>query len=113
MGGPISVVTAGARMAEYSPTALLGFIATLSVNLAVLNALPSPALDGGQLVYVLWELLFRKPVPRRVQNALTGLAGLLLVALSLSTIVLDIGRLSDPTSTENNKVQNSAVLPGD
>jgi membrane-associated protease RseP (regulator of RpoE activity) len=44
-------------MAEYSPSALVGFAATLSVNLAVLNSLPFPALDGGQLAFVVIELL--------------------------------------------------------
>jgi regulator of sigma E protease len=44
-------------MASYSTTALVSFIANLSINLAVLNALPLPALDGGQFVFVAFEIV--------------------------------------------------------
>eukprot|EP00601_Ochromonadales_sp_CCMP2298_P009303 CAMPEP_0173257970 /NCGR_PEP_ID=MMETSP1142-20121109/24094_1 /TAXON_ID=483371 /ORGANISM="non described non described, Strain CCMP2298" /LENGTH=450 /DNA_ID=CAMNT_0014192215 /DNA_START=100 /DNA_END=1449 /DNA_ORIENTATION=- len=74
LGGPIAVVSAGAAMAEYSPTALLGFIANLSINLAVLNSLPFPALDGGQLVFVILEVLGGRPVPRKIQETVTAAA---------------------------------------
>jgi membrane-associated protease RseP (regulator of RpoE activity) len=105
------VVSAGAKLAEYSPAALIGFIASLSVNLAVINALPFPALDGGQLVYVLFELLLRRPVPRRVQEVLTGLSALVLVALAVTTFVGDVQRLGDPGNDV--KVERSATVPGD
>jgi membrane-associated protease RseP (regulator of RpoE activity) len=49
VGGPVQVVQQGAVMAKTSPTALLGFAAALSINLAILNSLPFPALDGGQV----------------------------------------------------------------
>ncbi len=111
LGGPISVVNAGARLAEYSPAALLGFIASLSVNLAVINALPLPALDGGQLVFVLLEWGARRPVPRKIQEVVTGLCACLLVALGVTTFVGDLQSLSDPLNSAI--VENSAMLPGD
>ena len=96
VGGPISVVKAGAQMAQDSPQALVGFAATLSVNLAILNALPFPALDGGQLMFVLFELVAGRPVPRDVKNALTGLAFSFLLLLGASTLVGDLSRVSEP-----------------
>ena len=96
VGGPISVVRTGASMAQATPTALIGFAATLSVNLAVLNALPYPALDGGQLAFVMAELISGRKVPRKIQEAVTGLAFVGLLALGATTFGGDISRLSDP-----------------
>lgn len=98
VGGPISVVKAGAKMAESSPQALVGFAATLSVNLAILNALPFPALDGGQLAFVLIEILAGKPVPRKAKDAITAVAFSFLLALSASTLLGDIARVGEPSS---------------
>lgn len=97
VGGPISVVKAGAQMAEISPVALVAFAATLSVNLAILNSLPFPALDGGQLVFVLVEIISGgRPVPRRAQEVITGLAFSFLLALGASTLIGDISKIGEP-----------------
>lgn len=96
VGGPISVVKAGAQMAENSPQALVGFAATLSVNLAILNALPFPALDGGQLAFVLIELAAGRPVPRNIKDAVTGLAFSFLLLLGASTLIGDLSKLNEP-----------------
>jgi RIP metalloprotease RseP len=111
LGGPIAVISAGAKLVEFSPAALVGFIAALSVNLAVINALPFPALDGGQLVYVMIEFLLRRPVPRRIQEVVTGLSVLVLVAVGATTLVSDVQRLGDPGN--DMKVERSATVPGD
>jgi regulator of sigma E protease len=79
-------------MASYDPVALFGFIAALSVNLAVINALPFPALDGGQLVFVLPELLTGKKIPKPVQDAITTVAFGGLFLFGLSTILGDLTR---------------------
>ena len=96
VGGPISVVKAGAQMAETSPQALVGFAATLSVNLAIINALPFPALDGGQLAFVMIELLVGKPVPRKAKDAITAVAFSFLLVLGASTLLGDLSRIGDP-----------------
>eukprot|EP00596_Hydrurales_sp_CCMP1899_P007035 CAMPEP_0119034236 /NCGR_PEP_ID=MMETSP1177-20130426/1245_1 /TAXON_ID=2985 /ORGANISM="Ochromonas sp, Strain CCMP1899" /LENGTH=383 /DNA_ID=CAMNT_0006991537 /DNA_START=465 /DNA_END=1616 /DNA_ORIENTATION=+ len=98
MGGPIAVVKAGAQMAEYSPVALIGFMASLSINLAVLNSLPFPALDGGQLFFVIAEIIAGKPVDRRVKDALTAVAFSFLLAFGASTLVGDITKIGEPSS---------------
>jgi len=96
VGGPISVVKAGAQMAQNSPQALVGFAATLSVNLALLNSLPFPALDGGQLAFVLFEIATGRPVPRRVKDVVTSIAFAMLLLLGVTTLVGDVNKLGDP-----------------
>jgi len=96
VGGPISVIKAGAQMAEVNPTALIGFIAALSINLGVLNALPLPALDGGQLLFVIVEGITKKKLKREIQEGITAWAFGLLLIFSLSTTVSDIMKINDP-----------------
>jgi membrane-associated protease RseP (regulator of RpoE activity) len=104
VGGPISVVKAGASMADTSPTALVGFAAALSINLAILNALPVPALDGGQFAFVLVELLAGKPVPRKIKDSVTALAFSVLLIFGSYTIFGDIAKATEPMLTLNANV---------
>lgn len=97
-------------MASSSPTALLGFAATLSINLAVLNSLPYPALDGGQFVTALLELVTRRKIPRPVQEWVTGVAFLALALFSLSTVVGDVDRLVDPPIIQS-PMRGAAMFP--
>lgn len=91
IGGPIAVVKAGASMAELSPLALFSFASTLSINLAILNSIPFPALDGGQLAFVLVEMLRGgKPLNRNIQEVVTTFAFLILTLVGGYTIVGDI-----------------------
>ena len=92
IGGPISLVKAGSDIADKSGS-LLGFAAAVSVNLAVLNALPFPVLDGGQLAFVIAEAFIGKPIPRNAKEFILSLASSLLVALGLSTFAGDIIKL--------------------
>lgn len=96
IGGPISVVKVGAELAQVSDTALFGFMAALSVNLAVLNSLPLPALDGGQLVFVLGEIVTRKKIPRTIQEKVTAAAFAFLFVLSASALLNDISKINEP-----------------
>lgn len=67
------------------------------VNLAVLNALPLPALDGGQFAFVLIELVSRgKKLPRDFQEQITAAAFVLLLLFSVSTLANDITHINDP-----------------
>ena len=63
--GPVEIVKVGAQVAtEDGASALLQFAAVISVNLAVINSLPVPGLDGGQMVFVLAELISRRKLER-------------------------------------------------
>ncbi len=76
--GPVGIAHVGTRIASRGPVWLMFFMALISVNLAVINFLPLPIVDGGQFLMLLYEQFRGRPVPIPVQNAVT-LAGLVLI----------------------------------
>jgi len=93
LSGPVKIVEIGAQLSEQGGTGILLFAALISINLAVLNSLPLPLLDGGQLVFTLIEGLRGKPVPMKVQIAVTQSSFFLLVGLSILLIIRDTSQL--------------------
>lgn len=81
VGGPLMIFTMFWLLMKASFVLAVWFTAFLNVNLAVINLLPLPVLDGGHIVFGLWEVASGKPVPARVVNALVNLFALLFVAL--------------------------------
>jgi regulator of sigma E protease len=77
--GPIGIAHLGTRVAERGMIWLLFFMAMISINLAVINFLPLPIVDGGQFLFLVVEQVRGRPVPIGFQNAVT-LAGLVLIA---------------------------------
>lgn len=94
LGGPLSIGLMAASEASRGKANLLMFLTFLSANLAVLNFLPIPALDGGHMVFLAWEGIFRKPVNERVQVALTMFGVLCLLSLMVLVFGLDFWRLA-------------------
>ncbi|MDA7978241.1 MAG: site-2 protease family protein [Pirellulales bacterium] len=94
MGGPITIVRIAGSSAERGLPELLIFIAMLSANLAVINFLPIPVLDGGHFVFLTLEGIRGKPVSERVFLMFTYLGFLFLLAIMVFTIGLDITRLA-------------------
>lgn len=93
VGGPIAIGVMAGQSAQLGVAAFLAFMAMISVNLAVLNLLPIPVLDGGQFLFLLGEAILRRPLSQRVREGLT-LLGLILVALlMLLAFSNDIRRL--------------------
>jgi len=90
IGGPIKIAQASAQSAESGFFSFIGFVALLSMSLAVINILPFPALDGGHFMILLWEAVFRRPVSYKVQIALQNVGFILLIALMLFVIYNDI-----------------------
>lgn len=80
LGGPILIGQMAARSAQLGFDVFLGFLGLISINLAVLNLLPIPILDGGQAVFLLYEGIFRKPMPLKAREALMTI-GLVLIGL--------------------------------
>jgi regulator of sigma E protease len=76
--GPVGIAHMGTRIAERGLIWLLFFMALISVNLAVINFLPLPIVDGGQFLFLVFEQIRGKPVPIAVQNIAT-IAGLILI----------------------------------
>ena len=93
LSGPIKIVEIGAQLSEQGGNGILIFAALISINLAVLNSLPLPLLDGGQLVFTLIEGFRGKPVPAKVQIAVTQSSFFLLVGLSVLLIIRDTSQL--------------------
>ncbi len=93
LSGPVKIVEIGAQLSEQGGTGILLFAALISINLAVLNSLPLPLLDGGQLVFTLIEGFRGKPVPVKVQMAVTQSSFFLLVGLSVLLIIRDTSQL--------------------
>lgn len=93
VSGPVKIVAMGASLAQQGGSSLYVFTALISINLAVLNALPLPLLDGGQLVLLLLEGLRGRPLPERLQLAFLQSGFVFLVGLSLLLIVRDTSQL--------------------
>ncbi len=80
VGGPIMIAQSAAASVRRGWIDFLMFMALISVNLAVVNLLPVPVLDGGQFLFLVGEAILRKPLPMRLRQGLTAF-GLLLVGL--------------------------------
>jgi membrane-associated protease RseP (regulator of RpoE activity) len=93
VAGPVAIVAMGAGLARSSWGSLLQFSALISINLAVINSLPLPALDGGQLVFLGIEALQGRPVSPRVQEGVMQTGLLLLLGLGVFLIIRDTVRL--------------------
>jgi len=94
VSGPIGVyqATGAATRAGVIPTIFL--LVALSINLALLNILPIPALDGGKLLFLITELLARKRiVARRIENAITFAGFVIIIGLILLLSVRDVTHL--------------------
>ena len=93
LSGPVKIVEIGAQLSQQGGTGILLFAALISINLAVLNSLPLPLLDGGQLLFTLIEGFRGKPVPVKIQMAVTQSSFFLLVGLSVLLIIRDTSQL--------------------
>jgi regulator of sigma E protease len=93
IGGPILVGQLSGEAARLGPDVFLGFMALFSVNLAILNLLPVPVLDGGNIVLLLVEAVRRKPVSLEIRQRVATIGLLLLVLLMLFATYNDVGRL--------------------
>src|SRR5207237_1803349 len=76
--GPVGIAHLGTIVAGKGFIWLLFFMALISVNLAVINFLPLPIVDGGQFLFLVYEQVRGRPVPASVQNVVT-MAGLVLI----------------------------------
>ncbi len=94
VSGPVAIVAIGADIARTDLSRLLQFGALISVNLAIINILPLPALDGGQLAFLLAEAVRGKPVPSAIQNGFMQTGLFLLLGLGMFLIVRDTANLS-------------------
>lgn len=94
LSGPIGVVSMGADLARNDTAALFTFCAVISLNLAIINSLPLPALDGGQMTFLIIEALRGTPVSLKVQDVVNRTALVLFLAFSGVLFFGDLERLN-------------------
>jgi len=95
LSGPIGVIKAGSDVVSTNNvSAVIGFMAAISINLAVVNALPLPALDGGQMIFVLAEAVTGRKVDQRLQESINSAALLFLLVVTFSTAIGDISKIA-------------------
>ena len=93
VGGPIMIAQMVGQQAEQGLVGLLGLAALISINLGVLNLLPVPVLDGGQILFFLLEIIFRRPVPQVIQTWGMRFGVVLLAMLMIFATYNDIMRI--------------------
>jgi regulator of sigma E protease len=93
LGGIIAIVDITSDAAKAGFTTFLMLSALISVNLGVLNLLPIPALDGGHIMFNLYEAIFRRPPNQKVFYYMTLVGWALLLSLIAFTIYNDIARI--------------------
>ena len=94
VGGIVQIADVTSKAAKISLGVLMTIVALISVNLGVLNLFPIPALDGGHILFNLYELIFRREVNERVLTTLTYCGWALLLGIMVLATFNDIMRLS-------------------
>jgi len=90
VGGPVSIIRISSEAAKNGIWNLMNFIAFISINLAVFNMLPFPALDGGWTVILIIELITRRKVPDKIVGAMNYVGIMLLFGLMIVVTIKDI-----------------------
>ncbi|TFG46380.1 MAG: RIP metalloprotease RseP [Gemmatimonadales bacterium] len=93
IGGPIAIGQMAAASAEAGLGVFFGFLGIISINLAVLNLLPIPILDGGQFLFLLAEGILRRPLSLKLRERLTVVGLVLVMALMLFAFWNDLSRI--------------------
>lgn len=90
VGGPVKIAQYAGQSAEGGFLSFLGFMAMLSITLAIINILPFPALDGGHFMFLLYEGIFRKPVSHKIQIVVQNVGFIILMAFMAFVVYNDI-----------------------
>lgn len=92
VAGPVGIAVLTGQVTKLGFVYILNFAAILSLNLAIINAIPFPALDGGRLLFLLIEKIKGSPVSQKVEQIVHGTGFALLILLMIVITVRDIGR---------------------
>ena len=90
VGGPVTIIKMSTEVAKSGLISLTYFLGFLSINLAVFNLLPFPALDGGWTVILLIELITRRKVPDKIVGALNYVGFMVLIGFMIVVTLKDI-----------------------
>jgi regulator of sigma E protease len=94
ISGPVSIAETAGESASVGWKAFVSFLGLISVSIAVLNLLPIPMLDGGHLLYYLWEFVRGRPLPAEVQEAGRRIGVALIMMLTAVALFNDFARLA-------------------
>ena len=92
LGGPLSIADMAGKSAQVGWQPFLAFLALLSISIGLLNLVPLPMLDGGQLLYDAWELVAGKRISVSTQEQFQKVGFFLLISLSLLALFNDLQR---------------------
>lgn len=98
--GPVGIVAVGAQVASNNAASLLQFAALISINLGVINILPLPVLDGGQLAFLAYEAVRGEPIPSRIQENITRTGVLVLLMLAIVLVIRDTANITGLPPTD-------------
>ena len=93
ISGPITLARVSYIFAGQDTWLLVVLLGVISINLAVVNFLPIPVLDGGHMVFLMYEGIRGKPAPERVQEYLVYVGLACVGSLMLLSVGMDIWRM--------------------
>jgi regulator of sigma E protease len=96
LGGPLSIADMAGKSAQVGWQPFFAFLALISISIGLLNLLPLPMLDGGQLLYDAWELVAGKRISISMQEQFQKVGFLLLISISLLALFNDLQRYFSP-----------------
>ncbi len=94
IAGPVGIAFLTGQVMQLGFVYLLQFAALLSINLAIINILPIPALDGGRILFLAIEKIRRRPINQKVEAIVHNIGFLLLMILLLFITVKDISKIN-------------------
>ncbi len=93
VSGPVGVTVTVANVAKQNLFNVLPIMALITINLGIFNLFPIPALDGGRLVFILFEMIFRKPVPQKYESVIHTVGFIILFGIMILIAAKDIWSL--------------------
>ena len=93
VSGPVGVTAAIGNVAKQNLSAVLPIMALISINLGLFNLFPLPALDGGRLLFILIEIVSRRPVPQKYEAMVHTVGFIILIAFMILIAAKDIWTL--------------------
>ena len=93
LSGPVGIYNVSSEAASQGIETFLLLIALISLNIGVFNLLPLPVLDGGRVLLTLIEMIIRKPLNQKIQNAIMSFSIFLLLLLMVFATYQDIAKL--------------------
>ena len=90
VSGPVGVASALGQATKIGLDSLLPMLCLITINLGIFNLLPIPALDGGRLVFLLFEMIARKPVPQKYEAIVHGVGFIILMGFVALVTLKDI-----------------------